>query len=126
MLFSACKKETTPSRSELIAGTWSVNAYGQDDNMNGVLDDNEHDVIPAGAGLVITLRTDQSGVATLDSTGKSSVTKGFTWQLINNDRDIRVTVDNNVTIAHISKLTANELQGYGQDANPRLIVDLRK
>ncbi len=127
LLMGACrKKDDTPARSQLIIGTWAVNAYGNDDNMNGVLDESEHKVIPAGASLVITLRTDNSGVATLDSTGKMSVTKGFTWQLINGDDDIKVTVDNNVTIVHIAKLTTNDLQGYDQAASPRLIVDLRK
>lgn len=127
LMFSACEKEKTPSRSEMITGTWAVNAFGEDDNMNGSLEENEYNTIPAGASLVITMRTDNTGVATLDSTGKSSVTQGFTWQLINNEQDLRITTNTgSVSTAHIAKLTPNQLQGYDQASNPRFIIDLRK
>ncbi len=126
LLFGACRKEDAPTRSQLIVGNWAVNAYGEDDNMNGILDENEQDNIPSGAGLVLTIRTDNTGVGTLNQSGKDPVTKGFTWQLINNDQDVRVTIDGKVSIAHIAKISANQLQGFDQEASPRMIVDLRK
>ena len=127
-LLNSCKKDEddSPSRSELIVGTWNVNAYGTDANMNGTLEATEYGTIPAGAAMVQTYRRDGTGVIITQPTTGSPVSTNITWSLTNNDQNLRVATDSTTTNATISKLTEHELMGYDPAPSTRVIYLLTK
>ena len=125
---SSCNKgDDDPSRSELIVGTWTMNAYGVDDNMNGTLETSEYDPIPAGVNLVETFRADKTGSITT-STPLGSSSYNMKWRFESNDQNLIVTNDANgtSTTAVVSRLTSNELQGYDPAPPVRTIYLLKK
>lgn len=128
-LFS-CKKDDdpeTPSRASLIIGTWTINAYGQDDNMNGILETTEYDPYPAGANLVETFRADGTGtIAVTPTGGGATMTTNMLWSLQNNDQTLRVITGSDTSLATISVLSETEFSGYDSDASPRVIYKLTK
>lgn len=125
--FGACKKKDNgPARQQLMVGTWNLNAYGQDDNMNGTLETPEYDTIPAGIALIQTYRSDGTGMFTTNA-GSLSTSTNVTWVLMNNEMNLRVvTSEGDTTMAVVSKLTEHELQGYDPGADPRLVFLLTK
>lgn len=128
LLFSACKKnKDSRSRSELIIGTWSLNAYGVDDNMNGILEVSEYDSIPAGVNIIETFRADNTGsITTVNAAGTNSY--NMKWRL--EDKDEKLIVTNNTsgtsTTAVISRLNSNEFMGYDPATPIRTIYLLKK
>lgn len=128
LIFSACKKnKDSQSRSELITGTWSLNAYGVDDNMNGILEISEYDPIPAGVNIIETFRADNTGsVTTVNASGTTSY--NMKWRLEEKDEKIIITNDNNGTsvTAVISRLNSNEFMGYDPATPIRTIYLLKK
>ncbi|MEO6830846.1 MAG: hypothetical protein ABI378_01355 [Chitinophagaceae bacterium] len=129
-LFYSCKKDdnnATQSRKDLIIGTWNVNAYGVDDNMDGTLEVSEYDTIPPGVALIQTYRADGTGVFTTQSPGTSPKSTNITYSLINGDQTLHiVTEDNQVTDATITEMTEHRLQGYDVTSNPRIVFLLTK
>ncbi len=130
LVFTSCDKEKDePTRSELIVGTWTLSAYGQDDNMNGILESSEQDPIPAGAGLIEVFNSNGTGsVTTTPAGGGASTTSSITWQLQSNDQQLAVTTTSTATtsIAIISLLNSTQLMGYDPAASPRIIFLLTK
>lgn len=128
-VFYSCKKDDDSSKApkDLIVGTWNVNAYGVDDNMNGTLEVSEYDSIPPGVALVQTYRADGSGVFTTQSPGTTPKSTNITYSLLNNDQTLHiVTETNDTTNATISQLTEHQLQGYDVTLNPRIVFLLTK
>lgn len=125
---NACKKDDSPAptRSQLIIGTWNINAYGVDDNMNGNLESSEYDAIPAGSGLTETFRSDGTGVITTTAPGGSPTPQNITWSLTNSDQNLQVVSSSGTTNATITRLTEHELMGYDPSLSPRTIYLLTK
>src|SRR5215217_2557452 len=85
LLLSSCSKsDSNPSRSELIVGTWTMNAYGVDDNMNGILEPAEYDAIPAGVSLTETFRADKTGTITTVNPSSGTSSYNMKWKFENN------------------------------------------
>lgn len=129
LLVSSCSKsDNDPARSELITGTWTLNAYGVDDNMNGILEPAEYDVIPAGVNLTETFRADKTGNITTANPVSGSSSYNMKWKFENNDQNLIVTNDVNgaSTTAIVTRLSANELMGYDPAPATRTIYLLKK
>ena len=126
--FFSCKKNdnNTPSRSELLVGTWNVNAYGVDSNNNGLLETSEYGVVPAGAAIIQTYRADGTGVFTGKQAGKADTSYNITWRLTNGNQNLEITSAGVVSNSTISELTDRRLQGYVANANPRVVFLLLK
>lgn len=113
-LSTSCKKDDKETRSELIVGTWTLNAYGQDDNSNGTLESSEYDPIPAGVSMVQTYRSDKTGMITTTNTSGGTSSSNITWDFRNDDKELVVTNTGNNTnsIAVVTRLNRNEFMGY--------------
>lgn len=128
-LFSSCDKEDKEiiPRKDLLVGTWTLNAYGQDDNNNGMLETSEYDSIPPGVNIIETFRSDKTGTVTTTNSGGSS-SYNMTWALQNEDKELVISNDNNgnSTTTVISRLTENEFMGYDPSSPIRIIYLLTK
>jgi len=128
LVFTACNKDNdSQTRTELIIGTWSLNAYGVDDNMNGILEVTEYDSIPPGVNIMETFRADKTGsITTVNASGTNSF--NMKWRLEDEDQKLIVTNDlgGTSTTAIISRLNNNEFMGYDPAPPIRTIYLLKK
>ena len=130
VLSTSCNKDDDgpKSRNDLIVGTWTLNAFGVDDNMDGILQTAEYDPIPAGAGQIQIYRSDKTGVITTQATSGSPQSANMKWRFDNNDQNLIVTYDvaGNSTIGVVSQLTTTDLMGYDPSAAVRIIFLFKK
>jgi hypothetical protein len=90
-LFPSCKKkDSDPSRAQLMVGTWKNTEEGDDANNNGNWDDSEHGSITAADQSTFTFQSDGSGTVTDPSL---PIAVPVNWSLLNNDQDLRVVVN---------------------------------
>jgi hypothetical protein len=128
-LMASCKKssDSQPTRTEMMVGTWNLNAYGQDDNGDGLLQASEYDPIPAGAALQQTYRADGTGVFMTQGPGSAPTYTNINWSLTDNEQNLRVQATGGATTnATIAVLTQSQLQGYDPAQSPRYIYVLTK
>ena len=130
VLFSSCQKDNNDearTRYKLIQGTWNLTAYGQDDNMNGRLEESEKDLIPSGALMRQTYNADGSGkIETAGPGGADPASNNITWELRNNEAYLAVTQALLTSVANISTLTETEFSGYDTAASTRIIYLFNK
>jgi|GEM_PF-2396159 len=126
-MLGSCKKSSDKlTRTEMMVGTWNLNAYGVDDNNNGILEASEYDAIPAGAAMEQTYRSDGTGVFMTQGPANLPVYSNVNWLLTDNEQNLRVVSNGNTTNATISVLTEHELQGYDPAQSPRYVYLLTK
>jgi hypothetical protein len=111
LLPSCKKKDDSPSRAQLVVGTWKDTEEGVDSNKNGSWDASEHNTIAASDQF--TLLFNSNGTGTISGTASGfPITGTTTWNLQNNDNDIRLitnilgTVD--TTVETIVLLTSTD------------------
>lgn len=77
------------AHAQQVVGTWKTTQQGNDANNNGIWDASEHQTIPAADASTMLFNSNGTGTqsATLNGT---LITIPFTWNLQNNDNDIRV------------------------------------
>jgi hypothetical protein len=90
LLFPSCKKkDSDPSRAQLIVGTWKNTEEGDDTNNNGTWDGSEHMAVPAADQATLTFQSNGTGTVTDPSL---PVAIPLSWTLLNSDQDLRVVV----------------------------------
>ncbi len=87
--FAACKKETTSSyRSQILLGTWAVEATGNDSNQNRQLEPSERE--PSEPGYLSTLTFLSGGKAVnhfrRNANAPLTVDSNIQWKLRDNDK----------------------------------------
>ncbi|RYD51898.1 MAG: hypothetical protein EOP52_06860 [Sphingobacteriales bacterium] len=89
LLAIACKKEDSPSRSELITGSWRLAFDALDSNRNQTLETNERKGFtdPDLTGTTYTFNADGSGAISASGTAPAP----FAWNLINGEQQLVLT-----------------------------------
>lgn len=128
LFFISCKKEkdSSKSRNELVVGTWTAVALGEDANNDNVLQESEKTPIPAGSSLVETFNANGTGTVTATASGNPPSVTNITWSLVNNDKTLRVNEGTTTTDATIITLTSTELSGYDPSGSPHYIFIFKK
>ncbi len=99
----ACKKDSnsTPSRSQLIQGTWKPSFTANDKNGNKVLDADER--VPTTDTGSIVFKGDGTGSATAQG-----ISLPFSWKFFNNEQALITTSSFGSDTSYIHTLTSNE------------------
>lgn len=90
VLPSCKKKDSDPSRSEQVVGTWKNTEEGDDANNNGEWDASEHEAIPMAEQATFTFQSNGTGTVTDPSL---PIAIPVSWTLLNSDQDFRVVVN---------------------------------
>lgn len=126
----SCKKDkdevNDPSRSELIAGTWTAVAYGINVNGDNILQESEKQPSGQGVSLVQTYNANGTGKIVTKDPGEPANTTETTWKFINNDQILEVDEGSKITKARILALTANEVSVYDEAITPHVIMVFKK
>src|SRR4051794_18961565 len=90
-IFPSCKKkDSEPTRSQLVVGTWKNTEQGNDVNNNGTWDTSEHHPFTPTTQFLFTFQAGGTGTA---SSSALPVAVPVTWSLQNNDQDFSVAVN---------------------------------
>ncbi len=85
----SCKKsDSSPSRGEMLVGTWKTIETGADSNFNGTWDASEHRAATGTSATTIQFNSDGNGT-TSATLGGFPISLPFLWKLINGDNDLR-------------------------------------
>lgn len=91
----SCKKsDDTKSRRDQLPGNYYTFQEGDDVNANGIFDDSEKTTIPAGSQDTLAFKADGTGV----NKTSAGLSVPFSWELIDNDANIKIIVPNLDTI----------------------------
>ena len=125
-LFVACKKETTPPRTEVIVGSWTLKAEGSDKDGDGQLQNNEIDTPAAGSQIFEVYRADGSGDYIVRLRGQQDNKSPFTWFFSNGDKELKTVRGTDTGSRTIIKLEGTRMERYDPLQNPRFLEILEK
>jgi len=99
--FQSCKKKKDESPQAKLSGKWKMSQLGRDDNNNSTLDAGETAATDSFQ-LFLAFGGDGTGTATINILG-FDLKNDFTWQLVNNNADIRLKSTQASTFLPISE-----------------------
>ncbi len=113
LVLASCKKKTDDSPRAKLTGKWKVIETADDFNNNSVMDPSEIQLIPDSFAFYVTFSAD--GTANISQTISGlTQTATFTWELINNNADLKTIQTSGSTVgyestAHIESLSGSDL-----------------
>ncbi len=106
---SSCKKDEDNSVKARLTGSWDLTQTGSDANNNSIMEATEVESVSADTAIMaFTFNGDGTGALSTDFLG-ASLSYDFSWTLINNDEDIKISVLTQQSTMHIQSLTSSEL-----------------
>ncbi|MEO6830884.1 MAG: hypothetical protein ABI378_01560 [Chitinophagaceae bacterium] len=126
---TSCKKDdSAKSTHDKFIGTWKSYQHGVDSNNNGVWDANEKANDTGSDISTLVFKSDGSGSAAGDF-GGTPITLPFTWNLQNNNNDLRMItsfIGTDTTIQNIVTITDNSLVLKDPSKSPVAFQSLNK
>ncbi len=125
--FAACKKETTSSRTDVIAGEWTLKAEGYDKNADGLLQKEEIDSLAAGTQIFEVYRADGTGDYIVRIRGQKDDNRSpFTWFFSNGEGELNTVRGNDTGSRTLIKLEGARMERYDPLQSPRFLEILEK
>lgn len=119
IFFISCSKEndaTDHNTALLIQNSWKFEAYGLDENNNGLIEETENAMLACEADDIFTFNANRTGIfaggATPCSMGEPA-TINFNWSLSNNGTELAIFA----APEKINKLDENILEVYYLELN---------
>lgn len=125
----SCKKdENSPSRAELLTGSWKNSEEGDDVNGNGSWDASEHSAVPAAEVATGKFNADGSGTLTGTVNGVP-LSIPFTWNLQNSENDLRIIYDflgKDTTVQKFVSINSTDMILKDESSSPASFVSFKK